>query len=96
MKLFFITILFLSPLLFFILLTFFLIFFRYLLKNFIPYIILPITNYKIKNVFFNTFIICYADYLKLYKKDCYLYYKILYKETLTNSELKNLNQKLIL
>lgn len=75
-----------------------LVMFLELMKNFFKHfgakLIFPITNKKINNSIYNSLIIIVVNTLKICDKDMNLYYKILYKKVLTDSELKFLNSKL--
>lgn len=83
-----------SPILILIILVIFLEIIKKFFKHFGAKLIFPVNNKKINNSLYNSLIIIVVNILKICDNDMNLYYKILYKEVLTDSELKFLNSKL--
>lgn len=83
-----------SPILVLIVLVIFLEILKKFFKHFGVKLIYPISNKKISNSLYNSLIIIVLNTLKICDNNMNLYYKILYKEVLTDSELKLLNSKL--
>lgn len=83
-----------SPIFVLIVLVIFLEILREFFKHFGAKLIYPINNKKISNSLYNSLIIIVINTLKICDNNMNLYYKILYKEVLTDSELNFLNSKL--
>lgn len=83
-----------SPIFVLIVLVIFLEILRKFFKHFGAKLIYPINNKKISNSLYNSLIIIVINTLKICDNNMNLYYKILYKEVLTDSELNFLNSKL--